>query len=90
MTDIVLRDVDPALRARIEAVARRHGWDLPDALAQLLEAGLRASEAPGAAPVQFAGRERDALAGAIAALEQVPDDPGFALIGRVDPAQPAG
>lgn len=86
MTDIVLKDIDPALRARIEQVAQAHGWTLPDALQKLLEAGLEASE--GGRQV-FDGREQDILAQAIAAMEQVPNDPGFALIGRAGPTDQA-
>lgn len=84
MTDIVLKDIDPALRARIEQVAQAHGWSLPDALQKLLEAGLEAIE-DGRRQV-FDGREEGILAQAIAAMEQVPNDPGFALIGRAGPA----
>jgi hypothetical protein len=41
----------------------------------------------GAAPV-FADAEAHALEAAIAALEHVPDDPGFALIGRAQASLP--
>lgn len=84
MTDIVLRDIDPRLRQRIQQVADARGWDLPHALSHLLELGLEASDVR--RDPAFDGREADILAGAIAAMEQVPDDPGFALIGRA----PAG
>lgn len=93
MTDIVLKDIDDALRARIERVAGARGWAIPAALLTLLETGLDQCEARQRAP--FSGREDSALAEAIAAMEQVPDDPGFSLIGRMpasddaDP-QPAG
>lgn len=87
MTDIVLKDIDPALRARIEQVAQAHGWGLPDALQKLLEAGLEAIE--GGRLQVFDGREENILAQAIAAMEQVPNDPGFALIGRAGPADQA-
>ena len=80
MTDIVLRDIDPKLQARIRQVADARGWELPRTLAYLLELGLEEAKAHN---VAFDGREVDILAGAIAAMEQVPDDPGFALIGRV-------
>lgn len=84
MTDIVLRDIDPALKARIERVARVRGWDVPEALARLLETGLESVEA--ALAPDLDGREADVLVGAIAAMERMPDDPGFALIGRAGPA----
>ena len=83
MTDIVLRDIDPRLRQRIQQVADARGWDLPHTLSHLLELGLETADVE-CAPA-FDGREADILAGAIAALEQVPDDPGFALIGRAPP-----
>ena len=37
--------------------------------------------------VRLDNAESDALAAAIAALENVPDDKGYALIGRVEPPQ---
>ncbi len=80
MTDIVLHDIDPDLRLRIEQVARRHGWSLPEALSQLLEAGLQVQEARGAPDLD--GGENEVLVRAIAALERLPNDPGFASIGR--------
>lgn len=80
MGDIVLKDIDSKLQARIQAVADAHGWDLPRALNHLLELGLSAARAK-PAPEWDSGEEA-ALSKAIAALEEVPDDPGFALIGR--------
>lgn len=80
MSDIVLKDIDNQLQARIQAVADAHGWDLPRALTHLLKVGLAASR-PKSSPEWNRGEE-DAMTQAIAALEQVPDDPGFALIGR--------
>lgn len=87
MTDIVLKDIDPALRARIEQVAQVHGWSLPEALQKLLDAGLQAIE--GGRRPTFDGREEGILAEAIEAMEQVPNDPGFALIGRAGPTDQA-
>lgn len=80
MTDIVLRNIDSALLGRIERVASAHGWPLPEALARLLEAGLESAEATLAPSLE--GDEADVLVHAIAAMERLPDDPGFALIGR--------
>ena len=84
MIDIVLKDIDPALRERIERVARAEGWSLPQALAKLLEAGLRSSEHKRSS---FDDREQGVLAAAVAALQDVPDDPGFASIGRMPAAE---
>lgn len=79
MTDIVLRDIDELLAERIRRIADARGWALPDALLHLLEHGLYACET-GAARLDDS--EADVLQNAISALEQVPDDPGFSLIGR--------
>lgn len=81
MNDIVLREIDDTLQRRIERVAQRHRWSVPEALAQLLEAGLKAHGVAAPPPV-LDGGEHDALACAIAAMQDLPDDPGFALIGR--------
>lgn len=87
MTDIVLRDIDPVLAERIRRVAQTRGWDIHQALLTLLEQGLYACES--GAQVRLDDCESTALQQAIAALEQVPDDPGFGLIGRApEPAPP--
>lgn len=81
MTEIVLRDIDPLMADRIRRVADARRWSLPQALQHLLEQGLYAVEAE--INVRFSDTDSDALRAAIAALEQVPSDPGFSLIGRV-------
>lgn len=83
MIDIVLRDADRVLVERIGRVAQARGWDLPQTMLHLLEQGLNVCEGDG--PVRLDTGEADALQAAIAALEQVPDDAGFAAIGRVAP-----
>jgi plasmid stability protein len=84
MTDIMLRDIDPELQRRIERVAGHHGWSVPDTLAQLLEIGLREQEVRIGPALD--GREHDVLGSAIAALKGLPDDTGFAMIGRAERA----
>ncbi len=84
MTDIVLRDAAPVLVDRIRRVAQARGWELSQAMLYLLEQGLHVYEGDGS--VHLDTSEADALQAAIAALEQVPSDPGFAAIGRVAPA----
>ena len=84
MTDIVLKDADPVLVDRIKRVADARGWTMPRALQYLLEQGLHVYEGDGS--VRFENTEVDALQAAIAALEQVPDDPGYAAIGRAHPS----
>jgi hypothetical protein len=82
MTEIVLRDIDPVLADRIRRVADARRWDLPRTLLYLLEQGLYAVEAE--MNVRFSDTDSDALRAAIAALEGVPNDAGFSLIGRVE------
>lgn len=86
MTEIVLHDIEPRLVERIRLVADTHGWALDHALSELLQRGLDAFEEGLAA--QLADHESNILRAAIAAMEHVPDDPGFAHIGRAGPGQP--
>ncbi len=86
MTEIVLRDLDPALLERIAGYADSQGWGQARTLRFLIEQGLRASV--GDERSAFDATEDGVLAAAIGALEQIPDDT-FALIGRGSVAQPA-
>lgn len=88
MTDIVLHDIDPVLLERIRRVANARSWSLQECLMHLLEHGLFACESRLAA--RFDDSDARALQEAIAALEGVPSDPGFALIGRVEPPGDGG
>ena len=81
MTDIVLRDADPILIDRIGRVAQARDWTMAHAMQYLLEQGLHVYEGDGS--VRLDTSEADALQAAIAALEGVPSDPGYASIGRV-------
>jgi hypothetical protein len=85
MSDIILRDIDAVLMERIERIAAAHGWNLQTALMQLLEHGLFACE--GELSRSLSDTDARALQDAIAALEGVPSDPGFAMIGRATPAE---
>ncbi|PBJ84165.1 hypothetical protein CMZ84_06920 [Lysobacteraceae bacterium NML93-0399] len=84
MTELVLKDLDPALVERIAAFADRQGWGQARTLRFLLEQGLRASV--GDERSTFDDAESGVLAAAIGALEQIPDDT-FALIGRGAPVR---
>lgn len=79
MTEIVLRDLDPALIERIADYAQTQGWGQARTLRFLIEQGLRSSV--GDERSTFDAAETGVLEAAIDALEQVPDDT-FALIGR--------
>lgn len=87
MSDIILRDIDAVLMERIQRVANAHGWSLQVALMQVLEQGLYVCE--GELSRSFDDADARALQEAISAMEQVPSDPGFAKIGRVEPPPPA-
>ena len=80
MTHTVLLDISPVLLERIHRVATGLGWGQQDALIHLLEHGLFACESALAA--RFDDTDARILAAAIAALQEIPDDPGFSLIGR--------
>jgi hypothetical protein len=87
MTDIVLRDIDSVLADRIRGIGEAQGWGMAQTLLYVLEQGLSACEGDGA--VVLADHEAGVLQAAIAALERVPSDPGFALIGRAPAPAPA-
>ena len=86
MTDLVLRDIDPVLAERIRKVAQTNGWTVHQTILHLIERGLYASEG---GALRFDGSESDVMQSVIAALETVPNDPGFALIGRIEGASAA-
>ncbi len=86
LQDIVLHDIDPVLADRIQRISDAHGWSMPETLLRLLEQGLDTCE--GDAALRLKDNEADVLHAAIAALEQVPDDPGFSLIGRAEAPTP--
>ncbi|MGV8931683.1 MAG: hypothetical protein ACOH1R_06170 [Luteimonas sp.] len=81
MTEIVLHDIDPVLADRIKRVADARGWTVPRTLLNLLEQGLHVYEGDGR--VYFDTSENDVLEAAVAALEGIPDDVGFSLIGKI-------
>lgn len=81
MTDLVLRDIDPVLAERMRKVAHTNGWTMHQAIMHLIERGLYASEG---GVLRFDSSESDVMQSVIAALEDVPNDAGFALIGRID------
>lgn len=85
MTDLVLHDIDPALASRIRKVAQTNGWTVHQTILHLIERGLYASEG---GALRFDGSESDVMQSVIAALETVPNDPGFSLIGRIGDAPP--
>lgn len=82
MTESIVLNIDPLLMERIRRMATAKGWTEQQTLAHLLEHGLFACEAELAA--RFDDSDADALKAAIAALEQIQDDPGFASIGRIE------
>lgn len=87
MTDTVLLDISPVLLERIHRVAAALGWGQQEAMIHLIEHGLFACESDLAARLD--ATDMQVLEAAIAALQEVPDDPGFSLIGRADPLESA-
>ena len=80
MTDLVLRDIRPELADRIRLLADMQGRSVHDVMGEVLALGVDACEAHLRKHLDF--KEEATLSQAIAALEQVPDDAGFGLIGR--------
>lgn len=85
MTDIIVRDIEPALLERIKRIGEARRLGLSETLLTLLHAGLEQYGSRGSPPLNTV--ESGALDAAIKAMEQVPDDAGFSLIGRADPGQ---
>jgi plasmid stability protein len=81
MTDLVLRDLAPGLAGRIRQLAELQGRSVHDVMAEVLETGVHACEVK--LRKQLDIEEERALKEAILALERVPDDAGFGLIGRL-------
>ena len=81
MNHTVLLDIDPALQERIGRIAAGNHWGQQEATVRLIELGLLACEADLAAWLDDADAQM--LEDAAAALRELPDDPGFSLIGRV-------
>jgi hypothetical protein len=85
MTDLVLRDIDPIMAARIRKVAEMNGWTVHETILHLIERGLYASEG---GALRFDSKESDVMQSVIASLETLPNDPGFSLIGRIGGSAP--
>lgn len=81
MTDLVLRDLAPGLAGRIRKLAELQGRSVHEVMAEVLESGVHACEVK--LRKQLDLEEESALKLAISALEQVPDDAGFGLIGKI-------
>ena len=79
MTDLILRDIEPTLLDRLKRMAVARGGNLEDVLRLLLDRGLACSND---SEDELDDNHARVLQAAIAALESVPSDPGFALIGR--------
>lgn len=84
MPELILRNIDSAVLQRVRHWADAQNCSLDAAVAWLLDRGLAASAEVGDLE-EFDAR---ILAEAISALESVPSDPGFALIGRATPRPP--
>lgn len=81
MSQTVLIDLPPHVLERVQRLGAAYGWGLQPTLMHLLEHGLFTCEADNAA--RFNEDDASALQAAINALRDIPDDPGFSMIGRV-------
>ncbi len=75
MTDLLLKDIDPALARRILGLAEARGWSQHFTILNLLEHGLGALEAE--TRRGFDTTEAEALSRAIAALQELPAGSSF-------------
>lgn len=85
MNHPVQLDLDALLLERVRRVAQTRGWSEAVAIRHLIEHGLFALEPRG--EPRLDDLDANILQSAIAALEGIPDDPGFSLIGRAGDAQ---
>ena len=81
-SETVVIDMPGHLLERVKRLEASCQWGLQATLLHLLEHGLFSCEAELSAR-RFNESDSRALQAAIAALREIPDDPGFALIGRV-------
>jgi hypothetical protein len=80
MSETLQIQLDAVLLERVRRVARTRGWSEAAAIRHLIEHGLFAIEPRGEPHLDDA--DANVLQSAISALEGIPDDPGFSLIGR--------
>jgi hypothetical protein len=86
VTDIILHNLDSILADRLRRVAEARGWSLQRTALHLIESGLFVVEAEMVG--RFSDQDAGVLQEAIAALQDIPSDPGFSLIGRAEPQEP--
>lgn len=86
MPDLILRDIEPDLLDRVRRLADTRGCSLEASLLDLLQQGLACARDIDGSLDDFDAR---VLREAIAALEKVPSDSGFALIGRTSSTSPS-
>lgn len=85
MSETLQIQLDAVLLERVRRVAQTRGWSDVVAIRHLIEHGLFAVEPRGEPRLDDA--DANVLQSAIAALEGIPDDPGFSLIGRASDGQ---
>lgn len=85
MSETLQIQLDTVLLERVRRVAQARGWSEAVAIHHLIEHGLFAVEPRG--EPRLDDLDANILQSAIAALEGIPDDPGFSLIGRASDGQ---
>lgn len=85
MPDLILRNIEPTLLDRVKRLADGRGCSLQAVLVALLDRGLACTEDLGD---DLDDVDTRVLQEACIALQNLPSDPGFALIGRAAPISP--
>lgn len=84
MPDFLVRDIEPQVADRIKRIARERGWPINDVILRLIKEALGMAEPEAPVPGDiarlagtFENDESKALAEAMRALEQLPDDTSY-------------
>ncbi|HET9048890.1 MAG TPA: hypothetical protein VFN29_08030 [Chiayiivirga sp.] len=84
MPDFLVRDIEPQVADRIKRIARERGWPINDVILHLIKEalGMVRPEAPVPGDIArlagaFEDEESRALAEAMRAMQQLPDDTSY-------------
>lgn len=84
MPDFLVRDIEPQVADRIKRIARERGWPINDVILRLIKEalGMVEPEAPVPGDIArlagtFEDEESKALAEAMKAMQQLPDDTSY-------------
>ena len=84
MPDFLVRDIEPQVADRIKRIARERGWPINDVILRLIKEALGMAEPEAPLPGDiarlagtFEDEESKALAEAMRAMQQLPDDASY-------------